>query len=68
MVVHEALKALSSFDSHPPHHCFYEQKSREVMDILSCHTPVIEQNSIDEAWLDMTGCEGILKPVRISKK
>jgi len=41
----------------PPDHAFYEQKSREVMGILSSYTPVLEQNSIVEAWLDMTGCE-----------
>jgi DNA polymerase IV len=29
------------------------------MDILSGFTPIVEENSIDEAWLDMTGCEGL---------
>jgi DNA polymerase-4 len=29
------------------------------MDLLSNYTPLLEQNSIDEAWLDMTGCEGL---------
>jgi DNA polymerase-4 len=29
------------------------------MDLLSNYTPVLEQNSIDEAWLDMTGSEGL---------
>ncbi len=68
MVVHEALKLCPDLILIPPDHHFYEQKSREVMDILSCHTPVIEQNSIDEAWLDMTGCEGIFgKPAESAK-
>lgn len=59
MVLHEALKLCPSLLLIPPDHNFYEEKSREVMRILSSYTPVIEQNSIDEAWLDMTGCARI---------
>jgi len=34
------------------------------MNLLSNYTPALEQNSIDEAWLDMTGSEGLFgKPV-----
>lgn len=29
------------------------------MQLLDSYTPVVEQNSIDEAWLDMTGCEAL---------
>jgi len=59
MVVREALKLCPNLIIIPPDHQFYEQKSKEVMSIFSLYTPIIEQNSIDEAWLDMTGCEGI---------
>jgi DNA polymerase-4 len=39
------------------------------MDLLSNYTPVLEQNSIDEAWLDMTGCEGLFgAPVKAAKR
>ena len=39
------------------------------MDLLSTYTPILEQNSIDEAWLDMTGCEGLFgKPVDTAKR
>ena len=39
------------------------------MDLLSNYTPVLEQNSIDEAWLDMTGSEGLFgKPVVAAKR
>lgn len=41
----------------PPDHAFYSKKSDEVMALLSRYTPLLEQNSIDEAWLDMTGTE-----------
>ncbi|MHC1719720.1 MAG: DNA polymerase IV [Clostridiaceae bacterium] len=59
MVVHEALKLCPGLVLVPPDHHFYEEKSRQVMAILSDFTPIVEENSIDEAWLDMTGCEGI---------
>ena len=56
MVLHEALKLCPKIVLVPPDHRFYGQKSKEVMDLLSNYTPILEQNSIDEAWLDMTGC------------
>jgi DNA polymerase-4 len=59
MVLRDALKLCPGMLLVPPDHTFYEQKSREVMCLLSRYTPVMEQNSIDEAWLDMTGCEGL---------
>jgi DNA polymerase-4 len=59
MVLHEALKRCPRLSLVPPDHHFYHQKSEEVMELLSNYTPVMEQNSIDEAWLDMTGCEGL---------
>jgi DNA polymerase-4 len=34
------------------------------MDLLRCYSPLIEQNSIDEAWLDMTGGESLFGPPR----
>jgi DNA polymerase-4 len=64
MVVHEALRLCPAMIFVPPDHHFYEQKSEEVMALLSAYTPLIEQNSIDEAWLDMTGCDLLFgKPV-----
>jgi DNA polymerase-4 len=69
MVLHEALKLCPKIVLVPPDHHFYEQKSEEVMDLLSQYTPLLEQNSIDEAWLDMTGCEGLFgKPVEAAKR
>ena len=69
MVVHEALKLCPKMVLVPPDHGFYGQKSEEVMDLLSNYTPILEQNSIDEAWLDMTGSEGLFgKPVEAAKR
>ncbi|MEI7638734.1 MAG: DNA polymerase IV [Syntrophus sp. (in: bacteria)] len=68
MVLHEALKLCPKIILVPPDHRFYEQKSKEVMDLLSNYTPILEQNSIDEAWLDMTGAEGLFgKPVEAAR-
>jgi DNA polymerase-4 len=69
MVLHEALRLCPEIVLVPPDHHFYGQKSKEVMDLLSNYTPVLEQNSIDEAWLDMTGCEGLFgRPVEAAKR
>ena len=69
MVLHEAIKLCPKLILVPPDHHFYGQKSEEVMGLLSNYTPVLEQNSIDEAWLDMTGSEGLFgKPVVAAKR
>jgi DNA polymerase-4 len=69
MVLHEALKRCPKLILVPPDHRFYEKRSHEVMNLLSNYTPILEQNSIDEAWLDMTGCEGLFgKPVEAAKR
>ena len=59
MTVGEAKRLCPGIILVPPDHSFYSEKSRQVMQLLSGYTPVIEQASIDEAWLDMTGCETV---------
>jgi DNA polymerase-4 len=39
----------------PPHYKRYRDYSRRVMDIFHAETPLVEQISIDEAFLDLTG-------------
>ena len=69
MVINEALKLCPGMILLGPDHAFYERKSKEVMALLSNYTPQVEQNSIDEAWLDMTGCEGLFgKPVETASR
>jgi DNA polymerase-4 len=69
MVLHEAMKLCPKLILVPPDHHFYGQKSEEVMDLLSNYTPTLEQNSIDEAWIDMTGSEGLFgKPLEAAKR
>ena len=59
MTVNEALRICPELVLVPPDHGFYEKKSNAVMELLSCFSPIVEPNSIDEAWLDMTGSEQI---------
>jgi DNA polymerase-4 len=62
MTLNEALRLCPAIKLAPPDHDFYAAKSRQVMAILARFSPLVEQNSIDEAWLDMTGCEGLFGP------
>jgi DNA polymerase-4 len=43
----------------PGRHGLYGQYSARVMDVLSEFSPIIEQVSVDEAFMDMTGTEGL---------
>ncbi|RBP66649.1 DNA polymerase-4 [Alkalibaculum bacchi] len=68
MQVHEARKLCPQIVLIAPDHSFYRQKSHEVMNVLMEYTPIIEQNSVDEAWLDMTGSERIFgQPLEVAK-
>jgi DNA polymerase IV len=68
MVLHEAQRLCPGLLLVPPDHSFYENKSQEVMKILSRYSPLIQQNSIDEAWLDLSGCEALFgNPMQIAK-
>ena len=42
----------------------YKEISKQVMTILRDFSPLVEQISIDEAFLDLTGSERLLGPVR----
>lgn len=41
----------------------YLEKSREVMAVLRDFSPLVEQASVDEAYIDATGLEGIFGPI-----
>ncbi|MDO4260924.1 MAG: DNA polymerase IV [Eubacteriales bacterium] len=41
----------------PPDYRLYVQKSDELIRLLHEYTPKVEQYSIDEAWIDMSGIE-----------
>jgi len=50
----------------PGRHALYGEYSRRLMDVLSEFTPCLEQISVDEAFLDMTGTEGLFGPAEES--
>ncbi|HHT51343.1 MAG TPA: DNA polymerase IV [Eubacteriaceae bacterium] len=69
MTVHQGLKLCPEMLLVPPDHIFYEYKSSELIKTLYNYTPIIQKNSIDEAWLDMTGTEKLFgTPVEAAKK
>ncbi len=68
MVLHEAKKICPRLILVPPDHSLYSEESKKVMSILSRYSPVIQKNSIDEAWVDMTGTEALFgKPREIAE-
>jgi DNA polymerase-4 len=46
----------------PGHHDRYHEMSRRVMSLLREYTPLLEQVSVDEAFLDVTGTEAHYGP------
>ncbi|MBC7959743.1 MAG: DNA polymerase IV, partial [Vallitaleaceae bacterium] len=57
MPLHEAAKLCPNAVFIKPSHGLYDKMSRQVMEIFDAYTPLKEQVSIDEAFLDMTGTE-----------
>lgn len=58
MPMARAVKACPGLIVVAPNFSEYRRASREVMSRLENHTPLIEQISIDEAFLDVTGLSG----------
>jgi len=54
MPMHQALKLCPDAIVLPPRHGRYREYSRRVMAILHQASPLVEQMSIDEAYLDLT--------------
>lgn len=53
----------------PPNRPLYEEYSHAFMDILRQYSPTVEQYSIDEAFVDMTGMELLFgKPVEAAHR
>jgi DNA polymerase-4 len=55
MPMHRALQLCPQAIVLPPQHSLYRGYSRRVMEILRQTSPLVEQVSIDEAYLDLTG-------------
>ena len=62
MPMSQALRLCPQAVVRPGHHHDYSAYSKRVMSILSAYTPLLEQVSIDEAFLDVTGTEQLYGP------
>jgi len=60
--VTQALQKCPGLRIVPSRHHIYEQYSAKFMAILEEYSPVVEQYSIDEAFMDMTGMEQLFGP------
>jgi DNA polymerase-4 len=57
MLIHEAIRLCPQALVIQPSHGIYSEMSKEVMAIFDDYTPLKQQVSVDEAFLDMTGTE-----------
>lgn len=64
----EALKKCPDLTIVQPNHKMYTEYSESFMNILRDYTPDIEQYSIDEAFMDMTGTERLFgEPIKAAE-
>lgn len=69
MPLYQALKLCPKLVVVPPDHDFYRKKSADIMSLLYSFSPIVEQSSIDEAWLEMTGTQGLFgTPLEAARK
>lgn len=67
--VPEALRKCPDLVLVPPNYNLYQKSSKAFINILKEYGPVVEQYSIDEAYMDMTGTESLFgKPEDIANK
>lgn len=59
--IYQAKKKCPALKNFPPNYEWYYQKSQELFKYLSQFSPLIEQYSIDECFLDMTGTNYLYK-------
>ncbi len=59
--IYQAKKKCPSVKMYPPNYKWYHQKSKELFEYLSNYSPLLEQFSVDECFLDMTGMNYIYK-------
>ncbi len=57
--VGEALRKCPELTLVPPHYELYEKSSRAFINILKKYSDQVEQYSIDEAFMDMTGTQSL---------
>ena len=58
--VFQAIKKCPKLKIVPPDYALYVEASRRFVEVLRQFSPDVEQYSIDEAWIDMTGTQRLL--------
>ena len=53
--LYAARKLCPYLKVYPPDYAYYEEMSKKMMDLISKYSPVVEQYSIDECFVDFTG-------------
>ena len=59
--IYSAKTKCKDLEIYPPNYNWYKEKSKELMNYLSNYSPTLEQFSIDECFLDMSGMTYIYK-------
>ena len=59
--LYSARKKCKNLEVYPPNYHWYYKKSKELMAYLSSYSPLQEQLSVDECFLDMSGMTYIYK-------
>lgn len=62
----QALEKCPALEVVPPDYELYVQASRHFVEMLRQFSPKVEQYSIDEAWVDMTGTERLWGSPRLA--
>ncbi len=62
----QALEKCPELEVIPPDYELYVEASRHFVEMLRQFSPVVEQYSIDEAWVDMTGTERLWGSPRLA--
>ena len=52
----------------PGHHDLYRDYSRRLMSLLGTYSPLVEQVSLDEAYVDLTGTERLFGPPEMTAR
>ena len=64
-----AMKKCPNLIAYKPHMDYYRKRSRQLMELFQKYAPVVDQYSVDEAFLDMTGTYSLYgEPVAFSHK
>ncbi len=59
--IYQAKKKCPSLQVYPPNYNWYSNQSKKLFEYLSQYSPILEQYSIDECFLDMTGTTYLYK-------